>query len=64
MKRYGQKSLKLKVVLYRRYAYNIICLFACKKDANQFFTFLSYPHPNIKFTFEREKDNKIAFFDI
>ena len=52
------------VVLYRRYVDNIICLFACEKDADKFFTFLNSRHPNIKFTFEKEKDSKIAFLDI
>ena len=38
-----------------------ICLFSCEKDANQFFTF---HHPNIKFTFQKEKDKEIAFLDV
>ena len=48
------------VVLYRRYVDDIICLLACEKDAYDFFTFLNSSHPNIKFTFEKKKDNKIA----
>ena len=52
------------VVLYRRYVDDIICLFACEKDADKFFTFLNSRHPNIKFTYEKEKDNQIAFLDI
>ena len=51
------------VVLYRRYVDDIICLFTCKKDA-EFFIFLNSRHPNIKSTFEKKKDNKIAFLDI
>ena len=43
------------VVLYRWYVDDIICLFACEKDADEFFTFLNSCHPNIKFTFENEK---------
>ena len=51
------------VVLYRQYVDDIICLFTCEKDA-EFFTFLNSRHPNIKFTFEKKKDNKIAFLDL
>ena len=43
------------VVLYRRYVDDIICLFACEKDADEFLTFLNSRHPKIKFTFEKEK---------
>ena len=43
-----------KVVLYRWYVDNIICLFA----------FINSGHLNIKFTFEKKKGNKIAFLDI
>ena len=39
-------------------------MFACEKDADEFFTFLDSHQPNIKFPFEKEKDNKIAFLDI
>ena len=52
------------VVLYRRYVDDIICLFACEKDTDQLFAFLNSRHSNIKFTFEKEKHNKIAFLDI
>ena len=52
------------VVLHRQYVDDIICLFAGEKDADRFFTFLNSCHPNIKFTFENKKDNKIAFLDI
>ena len=52
------------VVLYRWYVNDISCLFACEKDADKIFTFLNSRHPNMKFTFEKEKDSKIAFLDI
>ena len=52
------------VVSYRRYIDDIICLFACEKVADKFFTFLNSRHRNVKFTFEKEKDSKIAFLDI
>ena len=39
-------------------------MFVCEKDADKFFTFSNSHHPNIKFTFKKEKDTKIAFLDI
>ena len=42
-------------------------LFAClilKQDVDEFFKFLNAQHPNIKFTFEKEKDGKLAFLDV
>ena len=37
------------VVLYQQYVDDIICLFACKNDADEFFTFINSRHPKIKF---------------
>ena len=53
-----------KVLLYRRYVDDIICLFNCEVDSMKFFDYLSFRHPNIKFTFEKENDGKLAFLDI
>ena len=52
------------VLLYRRYVDDIICLFNSEQDADQFFKFLNAQHPNIKFTFEKEKDGKLVFLDV
>ena len=52
------------VLLYRRYVDDIICLFYCENDAIKFFDFLNTRHPNIKFTFEKQVDGKLAFLDI
>ena len=51
-------------MLYRRYVDDIICLFNSEQDADQFFKFLNAQHPNIKFTFEKEKDGKLAFLEV
>ena len=32
--------------------------------ADEFFKFLNSQHPNIKFTFEKQKDDKLAFLDV
>ena len=56
--------LKELVVLYQPYVDDSICLLACEKDADELFTFLNYHHPNINFTFEKEKDNKTTFLGI
>ena len=53
-----------KVVLYQWYVDDITCLFAYKKYADEFFTVLNSCHPNIKFSYGKEKDNKIEFLDI
>ena len=38
--------------------------FLFRKMLMRFFPFLNSSHPNVKFTFEREKNNKLAFLDI
>ena len=52
------------VLLYRRYVDDIICLFNFEQDADKIFKFLNPQHPNIKFTFEKQKDVKIVFLDV
>ena len=52
------------VLLYRRYVDNVICLLNSEQDANEFFKFVNSKHPNIKFTFEKQKDDKLQFLDV
>ena len=52
------------VLLYRRHVDDTICLFNSEQDANEFFKLLNSQHPNIKFTFEKQKDDKLAFLDV
>ena len=52
------------VLLYRRYVDDIICLFNSEQDADEFFKFLNSQHPNIKFTFEKQKDDKFGFLEV
>ena len=53
-----------KVLLYRRYIDDIICLFNCEVDAMKIFDYLNSKHPNIKFTFEKQNGGKFTFLDI
>ena len=52
------------IILYRRYVDDIICLFNCESDADNFFEFLNTQHPNIKFTFEKQVNKHISFLDV
>ena len=52
------------IILYRRYVDDIICLFNSESDADKFYEFLNKQHPNIKFTFEKQQNNRISFLDI
>ena len=52
------------VLLYRRYVDDIICSFNPVQDADDFLKFNNTQHPNIKFIFEKQKDDKLAFLDV
>ena len=49
------------IILYRRYANGIICLFNSESDSDRFYEFLNKQHPNIKFTFETQQNNQNSF---
>ena len=52
------------MILYRRYVDDIICLFNCQSDADNFFEFSNRQHPNMKFTFEKQVNKQISFLDV
>ena len=52
------------VLLCRRFVDNIICLFNLEQHADEFIKFLNSQHPNIVFTCEKQKDDKLAFLDV
>ena len=52
------------VLLYRRYVDDIFCLFSNESHVEEFFDFINCQHPNIKFTVEKQVDNKLPFLDI
>ena len=49
---------------YRRYVDDIFLRFRAKDHVQKFFRYMNSRHPSIKFTFEKENDNKVSFFDI
>ena len=53
-----------KPTLYRRYVDDTFALFQSKSHAEAFFKYINTIHPNIKFTLEHEKDNKLPFLDV
>ena len=53
-----------KVFLYRCQVDGISCLFNCEVDTMKSFDYLNSRHLNIKFTFETQNGDKLAFLDI
>ena len=54
----------MKPIFYKRYVDDIFVIFESESDADAFYSYLNTRHENIKFTFEKEKDNKLPFLDI
>ena len=52
------------MILYRRCVDDIICLFNCQSDADEFFEFSNRQHPNMKFKFEKQANKQISFLDV
>ena len=50
--------------IYRRYVDDTFCLFDTEHDATLFFDYINDRHPNIRFTMEKEVDEKIPFLDV
>ena len=49
---------------YRRYVNDILLMFEKKYHVKKFLKYMKSCHQNIKFTFEEEHNNEIAFLDI
>ena len=49
------------VLFYRRYVDDTFCLFHSEADAVQFFHYLNGRHINIRFTMEKESENRLPF---
>ena len=52
------------VKFYKRYVDDIFCIFKTPEDADKFLVFLNSRHRSIKFTIEKEKDQKLPFLDV
>ena len=59
-----EQATNLKPIFYKRYVDDIFAVFESESDADAFYSYLNTRHENIKFTFEKEKDNKLPFLDI
>ena len=53
-----------KVLYYRRYVDDILCLFEEEEHASPFLSYLNSQHQNIKFTVEKEVNGKLPFLDV
>lgn len=56
--------LSFKPIFYRRYVDDTFILFKKSEDVDEFLNYLNSKHSNIKFTCEKEKENKLSFLDI
>ena len=52
------------VLFYRRYVHDTFCLFHSEADAVQFLHYLNSRHINIRFTMEKESENRLPFLDV
>ena len=48
----------------KRHVDDIFAVFESESDADTFYSYLNTSYENIKFTFVKEKDNKLPFLDI
>ena len=52
------------MIFYKRYVDDIFCTFKTSEQAGKFLDFLDTRHKNIKFTIEKEQDQKLLFLDV
>ena len=55
---------EFEMISYRRYVDDIICLFNCQSDADEFFEFSNRQHRNMKFKFVKQVNKQISFLDV
>ena len=58
------QATNVKPIFCKRYMDNIFAVFESESDADVFYGYLNTRHENIKFTFEKEKDNTLNFLDM
>ena len=59
-----EKAQAAKPTFYKRYVDNIFEVFESELDADTFHAYLNTKHKNIKFIYEKQIENKLAFLDI
>ena len=59
-----EKAQVTKPTFYKRYVDDIFAVFECELDAEIFHPYLNTKHKNIKFTYEKQIDNKLPLLDI
>ena len=59
-----EKALVAKPTFYKRYVDDIFAVFIFESDAETFHTYLNTKQKNIKFTYEKQIENKLPFLDI
>ena len=63
-KDWREKAQVVKPTFYKRYVDNIFVVFESELDAEIFHTYLNTKHKNIKFTHEKQIENKLPLLDI
>ena len=59
-----EKGQVAKPTFYKRYVDDIFAMFESELDTETFHTYSNTKHKNIKFTYEKQIDNKLPFLDI
>ena len=59
-----EQATNVKPIFYKRYMDDIFAVFESESDADTFYSYLNTRHEKIKFTFEKQKGNKLLFLDI
>ena len=62
--RIEQSSEEFKLVYYRRYVDDIFVLFRSHDYLIEFRDYLNKCHPDMKFSFEEEKNGELSFVDV
>ena len=57
------ENYNLGIEFYRTYVDDTFALFNTEQDALSFFSYTNSQHPNIKFTMQREENQKLPFLD-
>ena len=59
-----EKAQVAKCTFYKRYVDDIFAVFESELDEETFYTYLNIKGKNIKFTYEKQIENKLSFLDI